>query len=78
MHTEQHIPSRHVNATKSHLHFGRFVRHGMLCSIFVVFKLFLGVFFFFIKKELLQLQIQTLSKMSVITLLHPHDDLFKE
>ena len=35
--------TRHVNATKSYLHFGRFTGDAVLCSNFFCFLLFLGV-----------------------------------
>ena len=37
--------NRHVNATKSYLHFGRFAEDAVLCSNFFCFLLFLGVLF---------------------------------
>ena len=36
---------RHVNATKSYLHFGRFAGEAILCSNFFCFLLFLDVLF---------------------------------
>ena len=36
---------RHVNATKSYLHFGRFAGEAILCSNFFRFLLFLDVLF---------------------------------
>ena len=37
--------NRHVNATKSYLHFDRFVREAIFCSNFFGFSLFLDVLF---------------------------------
>ena len=37
--------SRHVNATKSYLHFDRFAGEVILCSNFFCFSLFLDVLF---------------------------------
>ena len=36
---------RHVNATKSYLHFDRFAEEAILCSNFFCFSLFLDVLF---------------------------------
>ena len=38
-------PYRHVNATKSYLHFDRFAGEAILCSNFFCFLLFLDVLF---------------------------------
>ena len=37
--------NRHVNATKSYLHFDRFAGEAILCSNFFCFSLFLDVLF---------------------------------
>ena len=37
--------NRHVNATKSYLHFDRFAGEAILCSNFFCFLLFLDVLF---------------------------------
>ena len=42
---QQVIGSRHVNATKSYLHFDRFAGEAILCSNFFCFLLFLDVLF---------------------------------
>ena len=39
------ILTRHVNATKSYLHFGHFAGEAILCSNFFCFLLFLDVLF---------------------------------
>ena len=41
----QYIVIRHVNATKSYLHFDRFAGEAILCSNFFCFLLFLDVLF---------------------------------
>ena len=43
--TEYWDAFRHVNATKSYLHFDRFAGEAILCSNFFCFSLFLDVLF---------------------------------